>query len=357
MRSTTGHYYLGLDHIRAIAALIVFVWHFLWRVGDHTDPPPLFPLSIFSEGHTGVALFMVLSGYLFAKLLDGKSINYLKFFWNRALRLLPLLFFVTLIYGFVLYNSGKDLGKYSNEVLWGLIKPTLPNGGWSITAEIHFYLLLPLLLYLGRGWKHSLLIVLLLCIAARYVYHLNNGNIHYLSYFTIVGRIDQFILGILGFQYRQLFRNKHALSIGILFLFCCFFWYFDKLGGFYKNPSYPSPSTIWIYMTTVEGVAYASLVAWYDQSFRFEDKGFSKVLAKVGTYSYSIYLLHLFFLRDMDFPMLIHRHLLSLDNTYLAMFMAVISFFLLMSPIAYLSYRFIEKPFLRFRVRYILNKD
>ena len=55
---------------------MVFAWHFT-HAGGYPVPleysPNAFPLAIFDEGHTGVALFMTLSGYLFAKLLDGKG--------------------------------------------------------------------------------------------------------------------------------------------------------------------------------------------------------------------------------------------------------------------------------------------
>ena len=54
MKSTTGTYYIGLDHIRAIAAFLVFNWHFDMAAGLNYAPPPVFPLSTFTEGHHGV---------------------------------------------------------------------------------------------------------------------------------------------------------------------------------------------------------------------------------------------------------------------------------------------------------------
>jgi hypothetical protein len=38
------------------------------------------------EGHTGVALFMTLSGYLFAKPVGDHRIDYPSFLWSRAVR-------------------------------------------------------------------------------------------------------------------------------------------------------------------------------------------------------------------------------------------------------------------------------
>jgi peptidoglycan/LPS O-acetylase OafA/YrhL len=86
VRSSSGEHYVALDHIRALAMFLVFSWHFLGR--DRLNiHPALFPLGLIDQGHVGVALFMTLSGYLFAKLLDGKDINYLAFLRARFMRL------------------------------------------------------------------------------------------------------------------------------------------------------------------------------------------------------------------------------------------------------------------------------
>ena len=95
MRSSEGRYFIGLDHLRGLAAFLVFEWHFIHAAGvPFSNVPFIWPLSLIEEGHWGVSLFMTLSGYLFAKLLDGKIIIYRYFFWNRFLRLAPLLILV-----------------------------------------------------------------------------------------------------------------------------------------------------------------------------------------------------------------------------------------------------------------------
>ena len=59
MRSTEGIYYSRLDHVRAFAAYLVFMWHFL-HMTPHFPVPyasnPVFPFALLDEGHTGVAL-------------------------------------------------------------------------------------------------------------------------------------------------------------------------------------------------------------------------------------------------------------------------------------------------------------
>lgn len=341
---------MGLDHVRALAAFMVFTWHFIHVNDNHLAQASIIPLPLLTEGHTGVALFMTLSGYLFAKLLEGKEINYLSFLWNRALRLLPMLALVLLIVGARDYFGDGRYLAYLKMILWGWVKPVLPNGGWSITAEFHFYLILPLLLFFSNRFKYALLGFVLIAVAYRYLIYLERGQVQMLSYLTIVGRVDQFILGIAAYQYRGLLRNRHLLAIFVLAAFSTFYWYFEFLGGFYKYSGFPSTSPVWIFMTTIEGLAYGILISWYDNSFTHTTGRFSRFVALIGTYSYSIYLLHFFFFRQL--AAMVDHYIFDLSNVYYALLFAPLAF-LAMVPLGYLSFRFIESPFLRYRTEYI----
>jgi peptidoglycan/LPS O-acetylase OafA/YrhL len=69
----------------------------------------------------------------------------------------------------------------------------------------------------------------------------------------------------------------------------------------------------------------------------------------IGAYSYSIYLFHFFFV--FAAARFIHEEIMDLSNFYVACAWAAATF-LLMVPVGYLSFRFIEAPFLRRRKRY-----
>jgi peptidoglycan/LPS O-acetylase OafA/YrhL len=349
MRSSTGAYYVSLDHLRALAALLVFEWHFIHYPGavPFEYVPRFFPAAIIDEGHCGVALFMCLSGYLFAKLLDGKQINYWGFLWNRFIRLAPLLFLVIVIAG--LRSHRHDLIDYSASILKGPIYPSLPNGGWSITAEVHFYVVLPLiLLLLKRGVGYVVLIVLVAILLRTGIY-LYRGEIQTLAYWTIIGRVDQFILGIVAFSLRNHLKNRHVLMFVLFIFFGAFYWHFDALGGFYLSPSYPSPYPIWIIVQTTEGLFFSSLIAYYDSSFRLRDDGPSALIAKIGTYSYSIYLTHFFYVAWMS---QLFFSLIRTQNFYISI-VGGLGFFLIAAVLASFSYHFVELPFLKFRRRYV----
>ena len=354
MRSSSGAHYIALDHVRGLAAFMVFAWHFTHAWYGYPIPfeyiPAIFPFALLDEGHTGVALFMALSGYLFAKLLDGKTIDYRAFLWNRVLRLVPLLTAVMFIIGLQIFAGGGSLLPFAYSLAQGVMYPTLPNGGWSITVEFHYYVILPVFLWMLRKSKLLPASLVIAAIALRLFIHHEAGQIQSLAFWTIVGRIDQFALGMLVFQFRAYFAHRHVIVGAIFIGFALFYWSFDIHGGFYLNPSYPSPSPIWIYLPTVEGMVYAVGIAWYETSFSPSTTGISAFMGRIGEYSYSIYLLHFFIVfRAARF---VHERVMDISNFYLACLWALV-FFLLMVPVGYLSYRFIEAPFLKLRKRYI----
>jgi len=356
MKSSTGEHYLGLDHVRALAAFLVFAWHFMHHNTGFPVPfgyvPAVFPLSLVAEGHTGVSLFMTLSGYLFAKLLDGRNVDYRWFVWNRALRLLPLLAVVMVIAGILRYLEGQSLQAYARSLAWGFIYPTWPNGGWSIAVEIHFYLLLPLFLWLARRSRWLPLAVVAAAMSLRWLIHYRTGEVQVLSYVTIFGRVDQFVLGMVLFHFRSAIAGRHLAAAGLLLGFALFYWVFDLGGGLYQMGSFPSPSPIWIVLPTIEGLGYAIGIAWYDNSFRHSNGALSRFIGRIGVYSYSIYLLHLFVV--FGAARFIHERVMDISNFYLALLWAI-ACFLLIVPLAYASYRFIEAPCLQLRRRYIRN--
>ena len=357
MRSSTGVHYLALDHLRALAAFMVFTWHFTHAGHGYPIPfegaPQLFPLALLDEGHTGVALFMALSGYLFAKLLDGASIRYGWFLYNRLLRLLPILIVAMLLYVALIYWQNGDLKAVWRDIRRGWLYPTLPNGGWSITVELHFYLVLPLLLLIDRHrpWLLFGLIAVFVCV--RFYLHTRLGEIQTLSYWTIVGRIDQFTFGIIAYRYRHYF-SRGWLALLAAIAFSAFYWWFDARGGFYQMPSYPSPSRLWIVLPSIEGVIFGILIAWYDARLIDGRSVMSRFIGQLGAYSYSIYLLHFFVV--FHAAQFIDQEVMPLNNFYVACIWSLLVFCLMIVP-GYLSFRFIEGPFLRLRRRYIVQKQ
>ena len=342
MRSSTGAYFAGLDHVRGLAAFLVIVWHFAhWNEGSPVpfNQSPL--LGPFDEGHLGVAVFMTLSGYLFAKLIGDREIRFWPFVWNRAIRLLPLLLVVLLIVGI----STPDKLTYLKLIVEGVLLPNLPNGGWSITVEAHFYVLLPFLLAF-RG-KPSLAVgLVMLFVVARVGLAVAGFDIHRLAYTTIIGRFDQFALGMTAFYFRDRISGWAALA-GLTALWGFYSW-FDASGGYYGF----SNANIWIILPTVEAVTIAVMIAWYDQH-PLQGR-WTWVFERAGRYSYSIYLLHFFFVEQA--ARLVHQQIMPIPTLLLAMPWAIL-FFGFMMLVGSISWTLVEKPALRFRKPYLAEPE
>jgi rhamnosyltransferase len=354
MRSAGGVYFSRLDHVRACAAYLVFMWHFLHMTPQFPVPyasHPVFPFSFIDEGHTGVALFMTLSGYLFAKLVGHHDINFVNFFRSRAARLAPLLI--------VCLTAWWIIGRFTGEPVTlrdlaaGFVLPVWPKGAWSIAIELHFYLLFPLLLAAFRRiGPVALIAALAVALALRIDWWFTIGGVQHLSYWTIAGRIDQFVLGmLLAFVplTRRVLSIAAAVSVAALLVF---FDWFDRAGGYYHGDGTPSDSAVWIFLPTLEGAAYAALIAWYDRFGFAMPRWLDRALGKVGEWSYSIYLLHFFLivlLRDW-----FAANVNDSGNFYLAL-LAGTATFIAFVPVAGLSYNYFEKIFLAWRKPYLVK--
>ncbi len=97
LKSSNIRYMECLDQLRAVAVLMVFFAHALHNFTRGMDPglgPWLFftnpVLAVIAEGHSGVALFMVLSGFLFAYGAHQKEVDFSTFMRNRVLRIFPM---------------------------------------------------------------------------------------------------------------------------------------------------------------------------------------------------------------------------------------------------------------------------
>jgi peptidoglycan/LPS O-acetylase OafA/YrhL len=148
-RLTTRHRQPGLDLLRAIAIVLVVLYH-AGLFGF------VLPYDVQRFGWVGVDLFFVLSGYLIAgqllaALARGKSPNVRRFYWRRALRILPAFLVIVAICVFL-----PSLREYPvMPPVWrfltftqnlGLRGGTTFSHAWSLCIESQFYLLLPLLL-------------------------------------------------------------------------------------------------------------------------------------------------------------------------------------------------------------------
>lgn len=367
MKSTNFGYIPALDHLRGFAAVLVLFFHgalFITHKLTYGTPLDLNnwpkvsnPFSaLVVEGHTAVALFFLLSGFVFTVGSLQKKLNYLGFYRNRFLRTYPLfLFFLCL--GIAFNTENFSFSGLLQSVFFMANKKTAIDGGaftwvfWSIAVEWHFYLLFPLLLASVQkwGWKVLPALIFALLLVRTGAYFAGAG-MRELSYWTIVGRLDQFLLGMLaGIYYRDYFvpgkGMDYAAIVGAGLVLLLLFG-FNQLGGGGVD------NYLWIFWPTLEALAWAIFMIGYLSIARHFYQFVGKALVAVGTISYSIYMVHYvvldFFLqRDWD----------SLWRLSDPVGTAVLNVFVFMLPLvlllATISYFCVERPFLMQRRKYV----
>ena len=302
---TGGHAHVRLeklDHLRFVACLMVMIWHFSHAFVPATVVPSWTWLSLIEEGHTGVSLFCVISGFIFGWLYYGRSIVLRQFARNRALRILPI-FLLWLALAYV--TSTWEPAAFMVIVFTTLARYQLPSyagPGWSILVEMQFYALFPFLIsFAARYGMRYLLGLLCFFVSLRFFVWADRGYVQDIAYWTLFGRIDQFLCGMLGgIAVRQPLlheRCKQAapwmVTIGLSVL-AGVYAHFNQHGGWqaYGN-DYPSRSFLWVVLPAIEGTCYATVAVGYVTLARgLPGRHVAGALSYLGRISYSLYACH-----------------------------------------------------------------
>ena len=170
-----------LDTMRAVGALAVFTTHAAYWAGAYIGHGVWG--SVLARLDVGVAIFFVLSGFLLARPYLARAVDERPppglghYYWKRALRILPL-YVVTALLALALITKNNDLGPRDWLVTLGLgntfVDHQLPDGlthMWSLTVEVCFYVVLPLLMLFavgrsGRLHPRRVLVLVLVMVAA-----------------------------------------------------------------------------------------------------------------------------------------------------------------------------------------------
>lgn len=381
MRSSNLEYSEPLDHLRLLACLLVTLFHTYHPVYANLTNSmtsyfsPVNPLSVFYiDGHTGVGLFLTLSGFLFARICRQGSISVKNFYLNRFLRIYPLLVLILLMAIFF-GNVPNPWPSFMCSLLalhntpMALQHPCLAHL-WTISVECQFYLLFPLLLWLYRcEFGLSLLALFIgMDIFALAVCYLSDGQVLSLAYSTILGRVNQCIIGMmLGFSLEKFeARLRHpvylALSLSVLSGLLIFF---HNSGGTVSGLRHP----VWIVFPTLEGLAWGAVIVTYMCCSQKLPTQLSRVLALGGALSYSIYVWHFYFCIAL-YPIAVtsimnfnhgHSWLLPFQKTLFANPAAtslLIGLFVVFPATVFFSiftYKFIEMPFFNLRRKYVFK--
>ncbi len=306
--------------LRGFLALAI-IWHHL-----QPEPLPNFTLQgknvfflISFPGRISVWLFFLISGYtMYYAYRTGKYAldvrNICRFYFNRAIRILPLFYLTVLLKWLILLYSSPHGLPSSQENLKSMffITVSMKSGiytftpTWVIGILVHFYVLAPFLVkayrfvYRGLGSRVAFVALILFSLSCHYAgrwiddsYDLRN----------IVACLPLFLFGFLAFDLcheRQESRPNWFMRLPapVVFLFLlvvfefAFYFYQYNFGAFLEKP-------LDVYVGLFGALLISRLILLKKKAAD-EERGFISrlrmgigwFLSKAGQQSYGLYLWH-----------------------------------------------------------------
>jgi len=315
LKTTTQDKLYGLDHLRALAIIFVFLYHYRIPIFGHPEW-----LTDFAKfGWTGVDLFFVLSGFLissqlFSQIKQGRKISFKEFFLKRFFRILPAFWAVVGIYFcFPGFHEREELSP-----AWKFLTFTQNFGldikyfgtfshAWSLCVEEHFYLFLPIILILllrTKLFQKAYWILIVLFIAGFFIRNFDWNNLYFPNidseyswmywykyvYYPTYNRLDGLLIGVsIAALYQFLPNTWNKLSrfgnlwiaLSLIILTAAYFLC-------YEEHSYSAS----VFGFPLVAIGYGTLVIGAISPTSFLFKWNSKITAFIATLSYAIYLTH-----------------------------------------------------------------
>lgn len=361
MRSANLAYLPRLDHLRFAAAFLVLAFHLYHYFFHGWQPnPDAAGIGFIVEGHSGVALFFSLSGFLFMLIALQGPIRYRQFLTNRVLRIVPL--FLVIFY--LAITLGRDEFQAS-DIFYLLFSnigspPTsdhfVTGAAWTISVEFTFYLIFPFMAaaFMAQGWRYMIGVWLLLLLFKLLIYTSVTNPMH-VFYSTLPGRLDQFLIGmaaaVLYARHRETLA-RHGIPLFVVALSYCYTMLF-LLAKYASTFSENRHEPLWIVWSSIESFGWALLILGYLSLPAVRGRIAERtgaVFVHCGKISYSFYLLHASVLYLWLEYLGVWQPTAWFAVNFLANLLVVL---VLCIALASLSYACIERPFLAQRRRYI----
>ncbi|MEO6287006.1 MAG: acyltransferase [Dyadobacter sp.] len=327
----------NFDLIRILAAIQVLVLHSIYHL-NITDSAWFAPWSFFP----GVPIFYALSGYLISASYE-RSTSLKQYFRNRALRIFPglwacllLTVLVTSLLGFNYINKSAPIWLISQ--MFGFIYTPYfladfgfgsYNGSlWTISVELQFYMMLPLVYLLMGKRKQSnniLLLVFLLFLAFTLATKLwlpgmatdHETKFEKLLRYSFLPHFYLFLAGVI-MQRFQFYKSEWIHGKGL-------YWIIGYIAvqSFVATSDIPALSVFSLLLLTVCAISLA-----------YTGDGLAHKVLKGNDISYGVYIYHglilslLVYLKYMQSPVYLGVVLVG----------ALV--------LGYLSWIFVEKPFM-----------
>lgn len=366
-------FFENLDTLRFLSFLVVFCFHvhLYDAVALLTNSSfILVPLRVVCAGGWGVTFFFVLSGFLITWLLlsekeQMKRINIKAFYLRRVFRIWPLYYFV-IATGFIVlpfvYKLTHTPLVFDYPLGWYLVFLSnfacliLPAGvdrsfplvldiSWSVSIEEQFYLIWPLLFLIKGKWAKYVIPSLFIFISIVHAFVFQETGMIYLSTFSRIADLSIGGLAAALFYDRKEWLDKFSnLSrVWIILIYVCSFILISL------SFKYTAPLTKYA-INFAGAILFAGIICEQNFSKKSPLKfGRFKLLGYWGRRSYGLYMLHpicIFFASG------ILKIVLNKENPVASGWWFITASFILTLLVAWVSFQFYEKPFLRLKANF-----
>ena len=194
----------SVELLRGLAALMVMYAHYYALAGLDRNLLAFF--------FTGVDLFFVISGFVFAPYFFGKGLAWRAFMIRRVFRIYPLYVVALCLYALQRWVSGQEVDHFLTHLFFLHTMQTreiafhFNPAFWSLPPEVEFYLALPLLCALFAGVRGvARLWVLALAVHLALVWGMGEVEGRGRAVLEIVllhlpGLLVEFVLGIVAWR-------------------------------------------------------------------------------------------------------------------------------------------------------------
>jgi peptidoglycan/LPS O-acetylase OafA/YrhL len=367
-------FFPNLDGLRFISFMLVFLSHSMGKlIEDYAtgnalvDQPLLF---IFGNGKMGVSVFFVLSGFLITYLILSEiqafgKLDVRSFYVRRTLRIWPL-YFAILIFAFLVFpllqsflsggltDTSRPLYYFTFLSNFDVIRMQETHAyqnlflavTWSIAIEEQFYLAWPLLFYFVpvRFFKWIFFSIL----AASLLFMICNINReHVLSFHTFSAVFDLAAGGLAAYYS---LRSRFIAFFGKLSFSSRIFIYITGILLLIFRNTLFSFEYGFILKKIIAVLYFAGVILDqnFNSSLRMKFSRFA-FMSKWGKYTYGLYLLHTIALLLVAKLFIMAQ--LQMKNVFVTIAYALISL-LLSFLMAWLSYHYFEKYFLKLKARF-----
>lgn len=349
--------YPSINGLRALSIIMVLFHHLNMQnhiLDNLVTLDWLSPLLfVLEDGHLGVNMFFVISGFLITSLLiqeeiNTKSISIKKFYIRRILRIFPAYYFLLFVY-FILqlfsiiqistasWITSITYTKYLNSQLdW----PTAHF--WSLSLEEFFYFFWPLCFVMGAKVRKNIIISLLIIVPIIRI-SIDSAPSNLTNTLLVLSRIDAISIGCLFAIYKDTIIKRFSLHWTKLFYISILSLFLLRYVPFITDNT--PFSFIFLALGLTHGTIANFLIALIMMYSVFGSRGAwfkilnLKVINYIGILSYSIYLWQQIFISGSD------NWATKFPQNIIFIFIA-----------AFLSYTFIEKPFLKLKSKFITLK-